>query len=273
MRAAGILLVLGAISGVGHCSGEMEKRLIAACAKLKALPPELQDTEFMKATCDLAKPMATPLSRHSENLKEAFGDVVGPCHDPAAYGLEWRNTPTWCLNKIDPSWSPERQVNSASFPNGIDIKPEFGMKRVSAEGKITVSGTQIYNPDTSNQEVYVHWAAGVFKAKEGLGYGLHICGCKQSIWKAKRRGQEYQKASSAEIRAQAFHCPANATLMDGVMMGPDLMAPSFCPAAMPWPTTAVITGCQHGYYKHAWFKSKGWSANCNTAPQMVPFLG
>ena len=138
-------------------------------------------------------------------------------------------------------------VNTISHSKG-DL--EFGMKLLTKEpyprGAL----------DMTKQQVYIVWMAGIIKQQ--ADYKYHVCGCRQAVWKGKRRGQVY-------TNGQFVKCPAQHKKVDGIELGPDVMGHNWCPVDLPWTTTSVIAGVYHSSFK--------WDTHPGKAPWMIPFFG
>jgi len=258
----------------GH---NLRQRLALVCAHRDKLPPEAQDacndietesTPQPNSRADLeegrrgSSAHQTRLARaasakaseakaasekdhdradHGHHAHETYDHTKGPCYKPEEFGLAWRNSSTWCKNKINGG------KNSISITKG-DL--EFGTKLYSKEPYPTGG------KDVTKQQVYIVWMAGIIKQK--ADYEYHVCGCRQAVWKGKRRAQVY-------TNGQFMQCPAQATMVNGVEMGPDVLGNNWCPVGLPWTTSSVIAGVYHNVHK--------WSTNPGKAPWMINFFG
>ena len=105
----------------------------------------------------------------------------------AVYGLTWRNTSSWCNSKRD---------------TGTTV--EHGIKLAATESNCE---------DISGVQKYWTWSAGLIQVD--ADYKFSVCGCRQSMFKAKRREQRY-KAWHANCK---LTCPRNVTKINGFSAG------------------------------------------------------
>ena len=130
---------------------------------------------------------------------------AGPCNQPAAFNLDWRATETWCAANRDGAM-------------------EYGSIRLNRETT---------NLATDAEEFLVY-EAGVKKVVGDNSYS--VCGCKQTVFKMKRRKEHYGTSST-------LTCPDTATTVNGVSAGPDIAGAYWCPVQQPYRTASVIGGC------------------------------